>query len=136
MVSRGGSRRARRLHERSSRSASLDPHGHPQPLRPGACARHPCDLDLEIDHAKKEIRGAVVLSLDRRDHESPLILDAKGLAIESVTGSDGSVRLWQLGPEDKNIGSALTIELVWADTSVRLAYHTTSRSDALQVAGS
>ncbi len=89
-------------------------------------------LDLEIDHAKKEIRGAVVLSLDRRDHESPLILDAKGLAIESVTGSDGSVRLWQLGPEDKNIGSALTIELVWADTSVRLAYHTTSRSDALQ----
>jgi aminopeptidase N len=89
-------------------------------------------LDLEIDHAKKEIRGAVVLSLDRRDHESPLILDAKGLAIESVTGSDGSVRLWQLGPEDKNIGSALTIELIWADTSVRVAYHTTSRSDALQ----
>jgi aminopeptidase N len=42
------------------------------------------------------------------------------------------VRLWQLGPEDKNIGSALTIELIWADTSVRVAYHTTSRSDALQ----
>jgi len=89
-------------------------------------------LELAIDPMQKEIRGSVVLSLDRRDVQAPLVLDAKGLAIESVKGSDGGVRLWQLGPADKDLGSALTIELAYSDTSVRVAYRTTSRSDALQ----
>jgi len=110
-------------------SIPMDIHSHCEPER--VRVTH-ASLDLEIDHAKKEIRGAVVLSLDRHDKESPLILDVKGLAIETVTGSDGGVRLWQIGPEDKNIGSALAIQLVWADTSVRVVYRTTERAEALQ----
>jgi leukotriene-A4 hydrolase len=107
----------------------MDIHSHCEPDR--ACVTH-ASLDLEVDTGKKELRGSVVLSLLRTDREAPLVLDAKGLAIESVTGSDGGVRLWQLGPDDPNLGSALTVELAWADTSVRIAYRTTARSEALQ----
>ena len=107
----------------------MDIHSHCQPER--ARVTH-ASLDLEIDPMQKEIRGAVVLSLDRREIEAPLVLDAKGIAIESVKGSDGGDRLWQIGAEDPNLGSALSIELAFADTSVRVVYRTTSRSDALQ----
>jgi len=107
----------------------MDIHSHCEPDR--ACVTH-ASLDLEVDTGKKELRGSVVLSLLRTDREAPLVLDAKGLAIESVTGSDGGVRLWQLGPDDPNLGSALTVELAWADTSLRIAYRTTARSEALQ----
>jgi leukotriene-A4 hydrolase len=110
----------------------MDIHSHCEPER--VRVTH-ASLDLEVDHAKKEIRGTVVLSLDRPDREAPLVLDAKGLAIESVKGSDGGVRLWSLGPEDASLGSALTIELLWADTTVRIAYRTTERSEALQWLG-
>lgn len=107
----------------------MDIHSHCQPER--ARVTH-ASLDLEIDPMQKEIRGSVVLSLDRREVEAPLVLDAKGIAVESVKGSDGGDRLWQLGPEDPNLGSALSIELAFADTSVRVAYRTTGRSEALQ----
>ncbi len=107
----------------------MDIHSHCQPER--ARVTH-ASLDLEIDPTQKEIRGAVVLSLDRREIEAPLVLDTKGIAIESVKGSDGGDRLWQLGTEDPNLGSALSIELAFADTSVRVEYRTTARSEALQ----
>jgi aminopeptidase N len=115
-------------HDRPAR-IPMDIHSHCQPER--ARVTH-ASLDLEIDPTQKEIHGAVVLSLDRREVEAPLVLDAKGLAIESVKGSDGGDRLWQLGPEDPNLGAALSIELAFADTSVRVAYRTTARSEALQ----
>jgi len=107
----------------------MDVHSH---SRPEVVRTSHASLDLEIDHDKKEIRGAVVLSLERQSREEPLIVDAQGLTIESITGSDGGARFWRLGPEDEDIGSALTIDLLWADTSVRIAYRTTDRSDALQ----
>lgn len=92
-------------------------------------------LDLEVDHEERELRGTVVLSLDRADHESPLVLDTKGLVVESVAGTDGGGRNWSFGPEDAILGSALTVELLWADKTVRIAYRTTERSDALQWLG-
>src|SRR6185295_162432 len=57
------------------------------------------------------------------------------LVVESVTGTDGGARNWSLGPEDAALGSALTIELLWADKTARIAYRTTERSDALQWLG-
>jgi aminopeptidase N len=107
----------------------MDIHSHSQPER--VRVTH-ASLELEIDPMQKEIRGTVLLSLDRREIEAPLVLDAKGIAIDSVKGSDGVDRLWQLGAEDPNLGAALSIELAFADTSVRIAYRTTPRSDALQ----
>jgi leukotriene-A4 hydrolase len=110
-------------------SFPMDIHSHAEPAR--VRVTH-ASLDLEIDPARSELRGSVVLSLDRADHESPLVLDAKGLAVESVTGTDGGARNWSLGPEDAILGSALTVELLWADKTVRIAYRTTERAEALQ----
>lgn len=113
-------------------SFPMDIHSHAEPER--VRVTH-ASLDLEVDHAQSELRGTVVLSLDRADHESPLVLDAKGLVVESVTGADGGARNWSIGPEDANLGSALTVELLWADKTVRIAYRTTERSEALQWLG-
>lgn len=110
-------------------SIPMDQHSHCEPER--VRTTH-ASLDLEIDPARKEIRGSVLLSLDRTDREAPLVLDAKGLAIESVKGSDGAPRFWHLGEEDPILGSPLFVELAFADASVRIDYKTTERSDALQ----
>lgn len=90
------------------------------------------DLDLSVDMAAKRVAGNVTLSLVRTDRAAPLVLDAQGLALESVRGADGKPRKFELGPEDKNLGAALTIELAPADERVTIAYHTTEHADALQ----
>ncbi len=92
-------------------------------------------LDLSIDMLKKVVSGTARLSLARADRGAPLVLDVQGLAIESVKGEDrpeGTDRRFDIGPEDKNLGSALTIALAPGDESVTIAYHTGERADALQ----
>ncbi|MBI5363780.1 MAG: M1 family metallopeptidase [Planctomycetes bacterium] len=107
----------------------MDLHSHAQPER--VRVTHVA-LDLTIDMDAKAITGTAALSLVRSDRAAPLVLDATGIAIETVKGKDGSARRFALGPVEKDIGSALTIELAPADELVVIAYRTTERSDALQ----
>lgn len=107
----------------------MDLHSHAQPER--VRVTHVA-LDLTIDMQAKTIGGTATLSLARSDRSAPLVLDATGLAVETVKGKDGTARRFTLGAADKNIGSALTIELAPADELVVIAYRTTERSDALQ----
>jgi aminopeptidase N len=95
------------------------------------------NLDLTLDFHARRVQGAVELDLFTPRAQivgraSTLVLDSQGLVIESVTGADGKVRPWVLGPEDARIGAALTITLEPGDTKVRVAYHTSERSAALQ----
>jgi aminopeptidase N len=90
------------------------------------------DLDVTLDFGAQELRGAAELSFDRLDRSAPLLLDAQGLAIVDVVGSDGRARRWSLSAEDPLLGAALKIELAPDDTKVRIAYHTTERAAALQ----
>ncbi len=101
------------------------------------------NLDLTVDFQARRIQGAVELDLyssviqilgpgSARRRGSSLVLDSQGLVIEGVTGADGEPREWVLGPEDPRIGSALTITLYQNDMKVRIAYHTTEKSAALQ----
>src|SRR3954465_6591636 len=105
----------------------LHSHAQPESVRVTHVA-----LRLGLDFAKHAVRGTVDLSLVRPDPDAPLILDAQGLAIEAVTGIDETPRKWELGPEDSRIGSALTIRLLPQETKVRVHYHTTPQSAALQ----
>jgi leukotriene-A4 hydrolase len=107
----------------------MDQHSHSQPHR--VRVTHVA-LDLAIDMDAKTISATATLSLARADRSAPLALDATGLAIESVKGKDGGARRFELGPAEKDLGSALTIELAPADDRVEIAYRTTDRSDALQ----
>ena len=98
------------------------------------------NLDLTLDFEARRVRGVVELdlyapvitvgSLNRPG--APLVLDSQGLVIEGVTGAGGEPLPWTLGPEDPRIGAALTISLEQGDTKVRIAYHTTEKSAALQ----
>ena len=102
----------------------------------GRRVRH-VNLDLTLDFEARRARGAVELDLfvpraQIVGHGSTLVLDSQGLVIEGVTGADGKPRVWSLGPEDPRIGAALTITLEPGDAKVRVAYHTTDKSAALQ----
>jgi aminopeptidase N len=108
---------------------AMDIHSHAQPRR--VRVTH-LDLNLAIDMSARVLRGTASLDLERPDRAAPLVLDAQGLVIESVRAEDGRVLRHELGPEQKNVGSALTIELGPSDARVTIAYHTTERSDALQ----
>ncbi len=107
----------------------MDLHSHARP----ECVRvtH-ASLDLLLDFDRREARGSVRLDLERADRAAPLVLDAQALAVESVAGSDGSPRAFELGPEDKLIGSALTIALQPSDRAVTVRYRTTAATQALQ----
>ncbi|MFN0241480.1 MAG: M1 family metallopeptidase [Planctomycetota bacterium] len=107
----------------------MDIHSHAEPNR--VRVTH-VDLTLALEFARKQAQGTAMLTLERSDMSAPLVLDSKGLEIESVTGSDGTPRRFELSPEDARIGSALTIVLTREDHRVKIAYHTTERSDALQ----
>ncbi len=110
-------------------SLPMDIHSHAQPNL--VRVTH-ASLDLTLDFEQQQVRGSVRLDLERRDPSAPLVLDAQALAIEAVAGSDGRAREFRLGPEDKSLGSALTIALAPADRSVTLRYHTTKDTQALQ----
>jgi leukotriene-A4 hydrolase len=102
----------------------------------GRRVRH-VNLDLTLDFQARRVQGAVELDLfspmiQVGRQGSTLVLDSQGLVIEGVTGADGKQRPWSLGAEDPLIGAPLTITLEYGDAKVRVAYHTTERSAALQ----
>lgn len=107
----------------------MDIHSHANAA--AVTVRH-ASLDLDIHFAKKQLEGSVRLDLDRRDSAAPVVLDAHGLVIQRITGTDQTERNYELSAEDPLLGSALTVALAPGDTSIRIFYHTTEKSDALQ----
>lgn len=107
----------------------MDIHSHSEPA--SVRVTH-VSLDLTVDFERKRLHGSVELALDRRDPRAPLVLDQQGLAIESVSGTDGSARQFEIGVEEHELGSALTIHLLPADRGVRVRYATTEKALALQ----
>lgn len=109
---------------------------HTHVAKGGRRVRH-LNLDLALDFQARQARGAAELDLfasasQVAGQDGSLVLDSQGLVIEGVTGADGKPRAWILGPEDPLIGAALTIQLESGDAKVRVAYHTTEKSAALQ----
>ncbi len=90
------------------------------------------DLDLALDFEAKVARGTAELAFEREDPVALLVLDTHELAVESVSGSDGSPRNWTFGASQGRLGKPLRIELLPEDERVKVAYATTSRSEALQ----
>ncbi len=107
----------------------MDVHSHAEPNR--VRVTH-LSLDLTLDFDEREARGSAELAFDRLDPNAPLVLDSLGLAIVGVFGADGGARKYTVSPEDPILGSALSIELGPNDTKLKVAYHTTEKSSALQ----
>ena len=96
------------------------------------------DLILDVDFDKEQIRGEVALKIERTSNDTakPLVLDAKGLSIESVDHSSDGIKFqrakFSLGADDPILGQALTIELPEAVQIVAIKYATGPRATALQ----
>ena len=130
-------------------SMSGDEEGHRGDIhsyaRPGLARVTHVALDLAVDFHAKVLKGSATLTFERppgAPADAPLVLDTKGLVIEGVTRPDlrgggaaqgvGQPVPFEPGKNDPILGAPLSITLPADATSVRIAYHTTADSTALQ----
>lgn len=93
------------------------------------------DLRLDLSFRERAVEGEVEYTLDRRDPDAPLVLDTRGLRIESVEAApaEGNFRptAFLLGPKDPILGRSLTVALGDGDARVRIRYRTTDAAGLL-----
>jgi leukotriene-A4 hydrolase len=85
-----------------------DPHSYAKPLEARV---HNVDLDLALDFAAKRVSGTAALDVIANPGAREVVLDSKGLEIESVTDAEGQPLEWKLGQADADKGAPLTIAL-------------------------
>ncbi|MCL6729263.1 M1 family metallopeptidase [Sphingomonas hankyongi] len=68
-------------------------------------------LDLGVDFDSKRIAGTATLDIDRRADAKEIVLDDKGLEIESITDGANRPLQWKVGAADPNLGSPLAVAL-------------------------
>jgi aminopeptidase N len=88
-------------------------------------------LDLVTDFAAKRIGGTATLDLQAAPNAAAIVLDSKGLEIQSVTNSAGQKLQWALGQADPNLGQPLTVQLDGAE-QIKIAYKSAPNAEALQ----
>ncbi len=116
-------------------AAAADTHslGNPEHVR----VRH-VGLDLTVDFETEQLRGHATLTVERasKDDRQPLVLDSRKLKVEKVeTSTDGETYVagrFELGQEDKILGTAITIALPAKARAVRVHYATGPKASALQ----
>ena len=100
------------------------------------------ELDLTVDFEKEQLRGSVVLHMERLDPlATTVILDSRGLEIDSVNLSIADMPAlpveFAIGEADPVLGSPLTISLpadieINSDFTIRIEYATGPNASALQ----
>ena len=94
------------------------------------------NLDFTVDFDRKVLLGEARLQLDRLNGDNkPLILDTRGLIIESVrAGHDDQLveAAFTIGEGSEDLGAPLTIEMPADETEVVIRYETSPDALALQ----
>ncbi len=103
-----------------------DPHSYADDNQPAA---QRMNLQLSVDFLRREVRGEVVLYLDR-PATGTLDLDTRDLHIDAVTTLEGAPIQFELGTSDPVLGQRLRVFLEGA--AVRVRYRTGARATALQ----
>jgi aminopeptidase N len=86
---------------------AVDPHTYARPLE--ARVTHVA-LDLAVDFEAKRIGGTATLDIEKKPEAQEIVLDSKGLEIESISDSEGQLK-WQVGASDPQLGAPLRIAL-------------------------
>jgi aminopeptidase N len=105
-----------------------DVHSYARPLEARV---HHVALDLGVDFAAKRIGGTATLDIDRRPEAKEIILDDKGLEIESIADGSGRPLDWKVGATDKNLGSPLAIALRPDTKRIAIRYKSAPDAGAL-----
>lgn len=121
---------------RCNGAARRDGHSH---ARPDQVRVTHIDLDLNVDFDHKQLRGRVVLSVERRQGGSPvapLVLDTRDLTIKGVSAGSPDADMTrvdhQLGQADPILGAPLTVPLPKGATRVQIDYQTSPGASGLQ----
>ncbi|WNJ20912.1 M1 family metallopeptidase [Pontibacter sp. G13] len=111
----------------------IDPHS--AAMKEEATVKH-LELDLAVDFEQEQLAGTAILELDRSEDATQLLLDSKGLEIESVmispNGRTTSPTEFSLTDEDPILGSSLQVALESNTRFVHIQYKTTPGAKALQ----
>jgi aminopeptidase N len=89
-------------------------------------------LDLDADFAGRRMSGTATLDIEARRGAGEIVLDSKGLEIQSVQDSQGRPLAWQLGLVDAARGQPLTIALGPQTRRVVIRYRSAPDAAALQ----
>src|SRR5215213_7042110 len=106
-----------------------DVHSYARPLE--ARVRH-LALDLAVDFNAKRIGGAATLDIERRPEAKEIVLDDKGLEIESITDRKGEPLTWKVGANDPNLGAPLAVALRPDTDRLVIRYKSAPDAEALQ----
>ena len=88
-------------------------------------------LDLRADFDTKRIEGTATLGVQAAPGAKEIVLDSKGLVIESIDDDAGHPLDYTLGKADPELGAPLTVQLGGAK-KVRIAYVSAPDAEALQ----
>jgi aminopeptidase N len=89
------------------------------------------DLNLDVDFATKTLSGTAMLDVLAARNAKQIVLDIDDLEIQAVTCRKGKPLRYTVGPRDKELGSALTIQLDGND-KILIRYRTRPAASALQ----
>ena len=107
---------------------AVDIHSYAKPLE--ARVTH-IDLDLAVDFEAKRIGGTATLDIQAKPGAREIVLDDKGLEIESIADEAGRPLPFKIGAKDENLGAPLTIE-IGDKRRIVVAYKSAPDAGALQ----
>lgn len=90
------------------------------------------DLDLDVDFASKTLSGRALLDVLASPEAKQIVLDVDDLEIFEVTTSDRKPLRYTVGARDKELGSALTVDLPAGTRRIAIRYRTRPGASALQ----
>ncbi len=108
---------------------AVDPHSYARPLEARV---HHVALDLGVDFDAKRLGGTATLDIDRKPDAKEIVLDSKGLEIESIVDAEGEPLPFKLGAADENKGAPLAVTLRPDTKRLVIKYKSAADAEALQ----
>ncbi|QIK80008.1 M1 family metallopeptidase [Sphingomonas piscis] len=108
---------------------AVDIHSFARPLE--ARVTH-VSLDLNVDFQAKRVGGTATLDIEKAPQAGKIILDDKGLEIESISDADGKPLPFKVGASDANLGAPLAIALRSDTDRLVIKYRSAPDAGALQ----
>ena len=93
---------------------------------------HHVALDLTVDFDAKRVGGTATLDIDRKADAREIVLDDKGLEIESITDGEKQPLRYKVGAADPKLGAPLTVALGPDTKRLVIKYKSAPDAGALQ----
>jgi len=107
---------------------AVDPHSYAKPLE--ARVYHVA-LDLNVDFDTRRVSGTATLDIDRKPDAKEIVLDDKGLEIQSITDGDKPLP-YKVGAADESLGAPLAVTLNPDTKKLVITYKSAPNAEALQ----